>query len=338
MRQAVRAPVPCGAHAPVSLFDIFWDLGSSEFALAMMAHRGILLDEPSDTARLVHGLGEEIVRSGGRAAYVEEQLEAIEEFYRDHTSAGDRRKVLALAAPIRKMLPAAGQTSGTAHVDVSYATAIPGGVADRDAWRTGTQIGPLDLGRRGEIDVDAAVATDLQRLLGSLFGEGSVVAEAKRWFALRDARKLRDTLDRTLSQLFEIYVAHIRLDPQVAANLHDSGRRWEAEVTRTEAMRNAATHRDQSWSLCADVMAEEAVTLARALASQAHANVDETLAHIDELAARKETAMAGYLVYVNRYAFFAGRTGLCDEAVRQVELALGQLGVELERLQREGVL
>ncbi len=338
MRQAVRAPVPCGSHAPVSLFDIFWDLGSSDFALAMMAHRGILLDTPSASSALVHTLGEEIVRSGGRAAYVSEQLEAIEEFYRDHAAAGDRRKVLALAAPVRKMLPAAGTSAGTGHVDVSYALAIPGGVADRDAWRSGTQVGPLDLGRSGEIDVDAAIDTDLPRLLGSLFGEGSVVREAKRWFALRDARKLRDALDRALTQLYEIYAAHVRNDPQTLTNLHDSGRRWEAEVTRTRAMQQDGAHHEQSWGLCADVLAQEAVTLAQALAAQAHANVDETLERIDQLASRNERAMAGYLVHVNRYAFFAGRTGLCDEAVRQVDLALGQLATELQRLQRDGTL
>lgn len=337
MRHAVRAPIPCGPHAPVSLFDIFWDLGSSEFALAMMAHRGVLLDDAHDSSRLVHTLGDEIARCGGRSAYVAEQLESIEEYYRDHLQPGDRRKVLSLAAPTHKMLPARGETGGTAHVGVSYAAAIDG-VSDRDAWRTGTQVGPLGLGQSGDLDVDAAVDLDVQRLLGSLFGGGSVLAEAKRWFALREARKLRDTLDHALTSLFEVYATHVRGDGQVLANLHDSGLRWEAEVTRTQAMRQDATYREQPWGTCADVLAEEAITLAQALAAQAHSNVDETLARLDELAAAKETAMAGYLVYVNRYAFFAGRTGLCDEAVRLVEVALGQLATELKRLQRDGVL
>lgn len=343
MRAAVRSPVPCGEHAPVSLFDIFWDLGASEFSLAMMAHRGILLDDAVDFSHLVHTLGEEIVRSGGRASYVSEQLEAIEEYYRDHNGAGDRRKILSLAAPLRKMLPAAGQTNAGSHVDVSYAGAISGGVADRETWRTGTQVGGLALGTASEtedrdIDVDAAMGGDVQRLLGSLFGGGSVINEAKRWFKMRDARKLRDGLDQALTRLHQIYAGHVRLDAQAQANLHDSAHRWEAEITRTLALQQEAAYKGQPWALCAEVLAEEAVTLARALATQAHANVDETLAHIDALAQRNETAMAGYIVYVNRYAFFAGRTAVCEEAVRQVELALGQLATELQRLKRDGVL
>ena len=339
MREAVRAPVPCGSHAPVSLFDVFWDLGASEFALAMMAHRDVLLSDADDVARLVHTLGAEIERSGGRAAYIAEQLEAIEEYYRDHNAAGDRRKILSLAAPLRKMLPAAGAASAGSQVDVSYAGQITGGVADRDAWRSGTQVGPLSQGEQDhEIDVDAAVATDVQTLLKTLFGSGSILKEAKRWFAMRTARKLRDDLDSGLEELQRIFAAHLRTEPQCLANLHDSARRWEAEGVRVAALKADATYKDQSWAMCADVLADEAITMADALARTAHSNVDETLARIESLATSNEAAMAGYLVYVNRYAFFAGHTGLCEDVVGRVDRALASLATELRRLSQEGVL
>ncbi|MCR9164636.1 MAG: hypothetical protein ACE37F_13645 [Nannocystaceae bacterium] len=48
--------------------------------------------------------------------------------------------------------------------------------------------------------------------------------------------------------------------------------------------------------------------------------------------------MAGYLVHVNRYAFFGGRTALAEASIVEVESALGRLGTELQRLRRDGVL
>lgn len=331
MRAAVRAPVPIGNESPISLFDVFWDLGASDLALTMMAHRGVLLERAEDKANLIHTLGEEVIRSGGRAAYVAEQLEAIEEVFRKQRSAGTRALPPALAAPERKMLPAASDP-------VEYASETPVGLAKRDAWRSGGRVGPLDGGEAGEIDVDAEIGTDGQALLRVLFGGGSMFAEARRWFAMRQARTLRDQLDRALTKLHGDFVAHVRHDAAALGNLHDSGRRWEAEITRLEALRQHDAGRDAAWTVCAEVLIEESITLARALAVQAHANVQHTLTRIDELAATGQVAMSGYLVYVNRYAFFAGRTAVAEASIVEVESALGQLGTELQRLRREGVL
>ena len=173
MRAAVRAPVPVGGESPVSLFDVFWDLGASDLALTMMAHRGVLLDDPDDKAKLVHVLGEEIVRSGGRKAYVAEQLDAIEEVFRKQRSAGTRALPPALAAPDRKMLPAAGTQSNALTID--YASQLPVGLAERDTWRSGARVGPLDAGEVDGIDVDAELGTDTQALLRVIFGGGSML-------------------------------------------------------------------------------------------------------------------------------------------------------------------
>lgn len=335
MHEAVRAPVPCGPHPPVSLFDIFWDLGASDMALAMLAHRGLLLDDPEQRTGLVQTLGEEIVRAGGRTEYVAEQIEAIEEVYQEHMRGGPR-KLPALSAPARKMLPAAGQT-GSSTALATYAGHVPGGVSDRDAWRTGSRSGPLSSGT-ADIDIDAAVGSDIKELLSSLFSGGSIVEGAKRWFRMRDARRLRDALDQALTRLHGVYVAHGRDDLQTRTNLLDSARRWEAEVTRVDALKAERRYEGESWALCADVLLEEAKTLATNLAGAALANVEETIHAIDGHAEKGETPMAGWLVYVNRYAFFAGRMAVCEEPVREVEAALANLAIELQRLQREGVL
>lgn len=343
MRQAVRAPVPCGAHAPVSLFDVFWDLGASEYALAMMAHRGVLIDDPSAHGPAMMTLGEQIVAAGGRAEYVAEQLDAIEEYYRDHNTAGDRRTMLALAAPATKMLPPAGGTSGTGTLQVSYAAQIHGGVDDRQGWRSGQQPGALSSGTAAEPtattdDLDTLIATDVQSLLQAVFGNGSLWGEAKKWFALRGARKIKERLDAALSELHQLYTDHVRADATSHTNLQDAARRWEAEATRTSAVHQQVQESGETWQLCADVLAEEAVAMARALADQSRANVAETLAQIDELADKGETAMAGYMVYVNRYAFFVGKQAVSEPAVRAIENALDDLRVELRRLRRDGDL
>ncbi len=337
MRTAVRAPIPVGHESPVSVFDVFWDLGASDLALTMMAHRGVLLDDPEEKGKLITTLGEEIVRSGGRAAYIAEQLDAIEEVFRKQRSAGARALPPALAAPERKMLPAGPQQS-TALATVDYASEIPGGLADRDVWRSGVQVGPLDGGGANGVDVDTELGTDVETLLRALFGGGSLIAEARRWLAMRQARTLRDQLDRALTRLHGDFVGHVRNDAQALANLHDAGRRWEAEITRLEALRGSEARRGEAWALCADVLIEESIVLARALSVQAHDNVERTLARIDELAANGESAMAGYLVYVNRYAFFVGRTAVAESSIVDVERALGQLATELQRLRREGVI
>ncbi|MEX1364254.1 MAG: hypothetical protein AB1Z98_14100 [Nannocystaceae bacterium] len=321
----------------MSLFDIFWDLGANDMALAMLDHRGLLLDDPEQRAGLVQTLGEEIIRAGGRTAYVAEQLEAIEEVYQDYLRGG-ARNLPALATPARKMLPAAGRTDQSTTALATYASRVPGGVEDRDAWRTGARSGPLRTGDAADIDIDAAVGHDIKRLLASLLDGGSIVEEAKRWFAMREARKLRDALDLTLTELHAVYVAHGRDDPQTRVNLLDNARRWEAEVNRVGALKAEATYAGESRALCADVLLDEAKTLATNLARAALTNVEETIGKIDEHAAKSETAMAGYLVYVNRYAFFAGRMAVCEQSVREVEAALSELAIELQRLQRQGVL
>lgn len=47
--------------------------------------------------------------------------------------------------------------------------------------------------------------------------------------------------------------------------------------------------------------------------------------------------MAGYLVYVNRYALFVGRIELAMPHVGNVETALARLQRELSELERKGL-
>jgi hypothetical protein len=339
MRIAVRSAIPLGRDPPVSLFDVFWDLGASDFALELMASARLLLDEPADLALVVDLLPTRVAEHGGYAAFVREQLEAMEEYYRAHRDAGNRRAVLALAAPAMKALPAAGapgEISPALRV-ASDAERRRAGAEDRGAWRTGDLGGPLLMGADGAIDVDQVLGVDLGRLLGSIF-DGSIGREAKRWFAMRTARQLRDELDRALAELHRVYATQVRPDPASIAHLYDAARRWEADATRIGASRAAPTFAQRPWALCGTILLEEAEALARSLAARAAANVDETLYRIDHEAQRGNAALAGYLVYVNRWALFVGRMERCHAQVGAIERALSRLQVELSSVQRKGIL
>lgn len=337
MRAAVRSAIPIGRDPPVSLFDVFWDLGASDFALEMMASAKLLLEEPSDLALVVELLSSRVAEHGGYATFVREQLEAMEEYYRAHREAGDRRAVLALAAPAAKALPPAGGSGQIAPALRVASDAERFGTADRGGWRTGDRAGPLLAGADGSVDIDQVVGVDVGRLLGSIF-DGSVGREAKRWFAMRQARQLRDELDRALEGLYRVYATHVRPDPARLQHLYDAARRWEADATRIGALRAAGTFAQKRWAQCATILLEEAEALARNLAARAAANVDETLMRIDGAAQRGDAGMAGYLVYVNRWALFVGRMNLCDAQVGAIEAALARLQGELAGLQRKGVL
>jgi hypothetical protein len=342
MRTAVRSSISLGRDSPVSLFDLFWDLGASDFALSMLASRKLLLDEPKDLAVLVETLPDRVAEHGGYAAFVQEHLEAIQEYYRAHRGAGDRRAVLALAAPAGKALAAADGEGSCASMRVASdaqrgwdATRL-GMVADRGAARQGDTALPL-LGGAASVDVDEIVSTDIGRLLGSIF-DGSIARQAKRWFAMRGARKLRDELDLALTDLYRVYATDVRSSPTSTGHLYDAAKRWDADATRIAALLADPPFAVERWALCGTVLLEEAHVMARTLAYQAADNIEETLRRIDAHAQRGDPAMAGYLVYVNRYAFFVGRMQLAQPHVGAIESALARLRTELGKVQKKGLL
>lgn len=333
MRAAIKTTIPCGADAPVCLLDIFWDLGSSDFALEMMGHRNLLLHASKDLQSLVHELPVQISEANGYRGFVDQLLEAIQEFYRDHRGAGDRRAIPALAAPAMKALPAAGETGGGGKLVVAHSSSH---ARDWEAWRKGEVTGQLTGGQPAEVDLDRALDAGVGSLLAGLF-DGTAGHELKRWTAQREAKKLRDELDTHLEALYAIYVSAVRSDPQTYANLHDAGQRWNAEGNRIAAVRQGRPYAEKPWALCADLLLEESAALAARLAMTAHANVNETLRRIDDHAARGNRAMAGYVVYVNRYALFVGRMELCQREVQSIETASDQLRAKLAALQRRGL-
>ncbi len=335
MREAALKPIPLGAQPPVSLFDVFWDLGASDFALEVMASQQLLLEEPEGLGDAARALREAVGLGGSYKAFIQEQLETIQEYYREHRGAGDRRAIPALSIPAAKALPPAGGADAGAG-----SLRVPSGAdgslaADRSAWRTGAATGPL-FGSSGTVDVDRVLDVDLGRLLGSIF-DGSIGRQAKRWFAMRSARALRGELDRALEELYQTFATHLRPYPTHMTHLHDAARRWEADATRIEMLLGSAPLSGRPWAVCGEILLQEARSMAKALAEQAADNVADVLGHIDALAAEDNTAMAGYFVYVNRYPLFVGRMELAMPHIGKIESALARLQRELGELERKGL-
>jgi hypothetical protein len=334
MREAVRKPISLGAEPPVSLFDVFWDLGASDFALELMASEQLLLEQAQGLGDATRALREAVSLGGSYKAFIEEKLETIQEYYREHRHAGDRRAIPALSIPAAKALPPVGGT------DAGFGSLrVPSGAdgsmaADRNAWRTGSATGPLH-GSSGAVDVDQVLDVDLGLLLASIF-DGSIGRQAKRWFAMRSARALRDELDRALEELYRTYATHLRPYPTHMTHLQDAARRWEADATRIEMLLDAKPFSGRPWARCGEVLLHEARAMAQTLAKQAADNVADVLGHIDALAAAQNSAMAGYFVYVNRYPLFVGRMELAMPHLGKIETALARLKRELGELERKG--
>lgn len=334
LREAVRTPIPCGQAGPVSLFDVFWDLGASDFAIEVMAARKLLLASCGDLAAMYVRLPDCIEEHGGYEPFIAASLEGIQEYYQDHRNAGDRRKIIGLAAPAGRALPAPKDADAVATaLAVPYEVdraADPGTVRERIASRRGETSKPLGGFATEAMDLDELLTTDAGRIVGSLL-DGSIGREVKRWFGFRSARKLRAELDKALCELHRLYAAEVRTDAQAIAHLYDTSRRWQADAMRVARDLEVGAYAKREFGACAVALFEEARDLANTLAESAKANVDETLAEIDQRANGGEVAQAGYLVYVNRYAFFVGHMDLCERWVTAVENASARLQAELRK-------
>lgn len=313
MREAVGAPIPCGADEPVSLFDVFWDLGASEMALAILAHQDLLLERADELAALVNRLPEQVSAHGGYRAFVRENLEAIRELdaarppgARTPRLLTGEKRVVPLAAALDERIATRAQLAGAGPAPES-------------------------------VDVDELLEADPLRMLGALFlGDGA--GGFKRWFALREARKLRDRLDRELAGLYDVYADAVQGDPDLVAHLYAVEKRWAAESTRLAALAASRPWRREPWAGCADALVELAGAEAGRLGEQTRERAAGTVERIDELARGGDKATAGYLLFVNRYAFFARDLSLCQEPVRAIEIAMHKLQTELRRQKKKGVI
>lgn len=350
LREAIRVREQV-LDAEVSIFDVFWDLGVSDFALEIMGNQGLLMDDVQDLHFALDALADRVAEHGSYATFVRENLEAIQEFYREHKRAGDRRSLPALENKARKTLPLpavgsddTGEVRGTGNLPVPYhgtgrhLPVVAASPEDRMQVREGLggNIHALQMSA-AEIDVDEVARVDPMQLLGGIF-DGTIGSQLERWWEMRDLRGLRNELDRELQALYRYYAQEANGTPNFFGHLYDTARRWDAEAGRIQDLLDKEPWDGRSWAVCAEVLTVEALAVARKLAYAARQNVRSTIEHIHGRARAGNTAMAGYLVYLNHHALFAGRSPQYGEHVRRVESATYKVQRELRELMQKGVI
>ena len=350
LKDAVRERHEVANDVEVSLFDVFWDLGVNEYALDVMGNQRLLLKEHTDLATAIDNLREAIHVEGSYSEFIRETLETIEEFYVAHKKAGNRRKLPQLEVRKTKTLELPAITSNDKPKDStalavvnptgSFMPVVAKSFDERVDARSGAMMAPLVTasGPTGIlVDIDDLVALDPGRLISGLF-DGSIGNQISRWKQTLDLRDRRDALDRELTRFYRYYATQAQTDSNFYKHLYDVGHRWDKEIKRVERLMEREAWADKPWADCAEVLMNEALAVSRQLAWLARNNVDQTIERIHDHARRNDTAMAGYLVYLNRHAFFAGRGDEYAELARRVETATYRIQEEVSALERKGVV
>lgn len=358
----------------LGLFDVFWDLGVSDFALEIMGHQGLLPDDAAQVDRALTTLEALIREHGSYGEYIADSLEAIQEFYEEHRRAGNRRHLPTLEMRVQKLLPLPEPASPTAatgalvdyrssallerslderqqlraqHWHAPPGSYMPGanmpgapvpGAPVPGLWPMGgiPNTGPPG-GPQAVVDLDQIVNLDVNRVLEALFA-GRFSDQVNRWWRTRRLRTLKNELDARLSALYGYYANLFGSMPALYDHLYDAQRRWQHEAARIGHLRQQAPWHARPWAPIADILVDEAHSLATRLATQAYQNVYSTIESIHSYARAGNTAMAGYLLYLNQHAFFAGRGPEYATYTRQIEYATHRVQEELYKLRREGML
>ena len=342
VRDAIRQRVVLGENVEVSIFDVFWDLGVSDYALEIMGNQGLLIHNLRELPSSLDAIAESVKLHGSYSGFIRETLETIQEFYDEHRRAGHRRALPSLQTRQTKTLEIAAVGDAPPSLPVpstgSYLPVVARSFDERLWARSGGAFAPLLTSVGGlDVDVDALTRVEPMRLVKSLL-DGNIGSELGRWWEMRGVRALRDELDKILSSFYTFYVQAVQADPRFYSHLYDAANRWDLEARRIDELLEQESWRGKSWAVCARCLLEEARATSKQLSWLARNNVDQTIAQLHDHARRGDLAMAGYLVYLNHHAFFAGRAPQYSEHVRRIESCTYRLQEELRNLQTRGVV
>lgn len=333
----------------VSIFDVFWDLGASDFALEMMARDGLIPeDDHEDGIVLAHSQLEDVVsQHGNYREFLEDSLEAIQEFFDEHRRAGHRRRLPDLKAAARRVIPVGRRLESDEPSDLDPGQpplSEPQGPPDaadamrRRRLRTGDDRPGLRVERmQQDVDIDEIGDVNAMDILQSVI-DGGLGDQLQKWWKTRGLRRRRGELDEALEELYDFYADIARRHPGFYEPLYDAYRRWRDEARRLRYTARRRPWGGRSYQLAADVLFEMAIDLAEKLSRRAYDTTHETIETIHDYAADDDVAMAGYLVYLNRHAFFAGRHPDYAELARKVDFATQKVREEIVRLRNDGVI
>ncbi len=322
----------------LSIFALFWDLGVSDYALEIMAAQKILPHDLDDVPSCLVQLEYLVQNYETYGAFSQDMLEAIQEFYDLHKDVGPRRQVPALQSADRKSIKISAVAESNALVPYHDPTLnLDHDIDGRVAARSG-DIPMLGFGSDGDvIDIDQVGVVNALDFLEGLF-YGSFGNKLDKWFKLRQLRQLKSNLDRELVGFHQYFVNQMKCVPHFVDHIYDVSKRWKREKNRIEALRIKRPWAAKPWSRVADLLVDRSIDEANSLQHKAKMNVDTTLAKISSTAGTGNRSLAGYLVYLNHHAFFAGRSEGYGEGVRKIEAAAYHVQQEIMSLKSKGVI
>lgn len=331
MRDLVRSRGALTQDVEVSIFDVFWDLGASDFALEVMAGQHLLPYNPQELPLALDSLSDRIKEEGSYDGLVRESLETIQEFYTEHRRTGARRALPMLTTRNRKTLALPAVDAQAPQTPIAE---IPRALQLRQATRA---VGLVEADVQPfEIDLDDIARVEPLGILKGIFLGRS--EELDRWWQMRALRTLRDELNGHLRSLYDAYAFEATSDPDFYRSLYDLAQRWTAETQRLRDLQERAPWKAQPWALAAHALTAEACETAEQLAFRAKANVDQTIELIHSHARRGDVAMAGYLVFLNHHAFFVGRTQRYGQLIQRIETTTYRIQDEIRKLSKKNVI
>ena len=342
LRTELHRRRPLGGR-PRSIYDFFWDLGASDFALELMDHHHLLPDDATDRSidlawRSFESLLDDYPTY---ESLLEDSLEAIQEYYEEHRQAGHRRKLPGLTAAARRVIPVARRLPSANTDDGATPAPEPPSLSDareraqlrRDRHKPGLQTEA----HQQEVDLDRIGDIGAMDLLQS-FIDGGLGQRLEAWWKTRSLRKKRRDLDDALADLYSFYADTARRHQDFYQPLYHTGTRWRVEANRLRATLKRRPWADADYRVAADVLFEIAIDMAQSLSHQADRSTHDTIELIHHHAASGDHAMAGYLVYLNRHAFFAGRHPGYADHTRRIDYATHKVRDEIIRLRDQNII
>jgi len=338
LEERQRHREPDGSSVEVSLLDVFWDLGANDFAIEFMRRQQLLPEEADEEeARAGHGSLDHLIEAhGSYGEFVSESRTTIEEFADTEGAPGSRREIHALAVRRRRVLYDDEATDGGVGVALGPKTPGPPDPQRLEDGREHRRLPPPSSDSasssrsNGAVDLDDIEDLDIGDLFKSAT-EGRLTDRLQTWWDQRDLRALKSDLDEEFRRLYQLYVDSAERAPDFFDDVYDVADRWMDERRRLEELAESYEERaddadDGSGTyLASSLLAEKAAEAAARIASYVERRTRRTIETIHGHARAGDEAMAGYLVYLNRHAFFAGRDSTYRRRVERIERMAQQL-------------
>lgn len=337
----------------VSVFDVFWDLGASDFALEMLRHNGLLPTDAEDVDRAHKRLDELIDSHESYNQFIDDSLEAIREFYEAQSGTGSRRQIPTLETRGRKLLSfdEGGQTSSSIEASALVPRSRKERAAEaeerlghfvdesvdakarlREAYETpGIRVDGRPTAPGSVIDVDNVADFDPTELLTGIF-EGRFTEKLQDWWERRRLHSLKSDLDRQFEDFYDYYVEQVERTPDFYDNLFQTADQWAEEAERIAEIRRGNPLAGEPTEMAADVLLELAEETADAISRRTEMETTQAIERIHAHARRGDFAMAGYLVYLNQHAFFAGRSPEYGQYVQRIENTAHRVKEEIRQI------